>query len=233
MPRDFFPRKDLSALNWSRNFRDRIVADPDKYHFTPQQAADYSQLHDDFAQKLRIGLNPSTATRSATAGKNAARRALEKVLRKMVKRIQGRREIPLADKLNAGIRIRKATQTRWPRPEVAPGVRILRVAVNQMTIQLTDEPAGRFGKPPHVLFATVFYHVGEKFPVAQVKWTFAQQTTRARFTVTLPASIPAGTTVWFTATWHNRRYSSPFAAPVAACTSYGIPVQTTLHAAAA
>jgi hypothetical protein len=233
MPRDFFPRQDLLALNWSKNFRDRLLSDPGKYHFSPQQAAEYAQAHEDFAEKLRIRLDPATATRSATAAKNTARQALEELLRPMVKQIQGRPSLSPADKIDIGIRDRKK-QARWPRPDTAPGIRILRVVTNRVTIQLTDEPTGRFGKPPQVLLATVFYHVGEEYPVKQVKWALAMQSTRARFTVTLPPSIPAGTTVWFSAIWHNhRRDSSPYATPVATCTSYGVPMQRRLSAAAA
>jgi hypothetical protein len=233
MPRDFFPRKDLLALAWSRNFRDRLVSDPEKYHFTAQQAADYAQLHDDFAEKLRIRLEPGSATRPATAAKNAARKALEKALRPMVRQIHGRPELSPADKLVVGVRERKTTQTRWPSPAIAPGIHILRVVANRVTIQLTDQPTGRFGKPPTVLGATIMYHVGEDQPLARVKWSVATQSSRARLTVTLPTSIPGGTKVWFTATWWNRRRdSSPFATPVATYTSHDIPMLTRLRAAA-
>jgi hypothetical protein len=232
MPRDFFPRKDLLAVDWSRNFRDRLVSDPAAYHFTPAQAANYAQLHDDFAAKLQIRLNPGTATKPATAAKNDARKALEKLMRSMAGQIRARKDISLTAKIAVGIMERKTKQTRTPRPDKAPGIRVLGVVGHAVTIQLTDEPTGRFGKPDGVTGASVFYHVGENPPAARGKWSFARQSSRARLTVTIPASVPSGAKVWFTAIWWNRRgESGPHATPVVAYMSYAPSIQLRLRAA--
>jgi hypothetical protein len=233
MPRDFFPRRDGLALNWSRNFRDRLVADPAGYEFAAEQAAQYAALHDDFAAKLQIASQPSTATRPATIAKNEARRDLEKLLRSMANRIRANAAILFSLKLAIGVRERKRKQTRTPRPRIAPGIRIIDVVAHTVTIQLTDEPGGRFGKPAGVTSAIVFYSVDANPSAPGTKWSVAARSSRARVRINIPSRVPAGQLVWFTALWHNRRFeSSPYAKPVATHLSYVPTIRLGLRAAA-
>ena len=205
MPRDFFPRKDASALDWSRNFRDRLLLHPQHYFFTPQQVADFSQLHDDFAVKFQRTRDPGTATRPATRAKNDARRALEKMIRSMATQLRGRKEIPASEKVLLGVKQRRSGQSRTPRPGRAPGIMVLRGPGHAMTLHLMDMPAGICRVPDNVSGATVRYHVGETAPAGSTGWTFPRQTSRSRVTIALPSSVPPGARLWVTACWYNRR----------------------------
>jgi hypothetical protein len=226
MPRDFFPRRGRSGTRLVAELP-RSACSPIRRNTTSRRSRrrNYAQLHDDFAAKLQLRLSPGTATRPATVAKNAARKALEKQLRSMAGQIRARRDIAVVDKTAIGLRERKTKQTRWPKPDTAPGIYIRDIRGRTVSIQLTDQPTGRPGKPQYVTAASVFYHVGETAPAARDKWTLAGQSSRSRLSVTLPTSIPPGARVWFTAFWSNRRcQSGPAARAVMTYMSYGTSI---------
>jgi hypothetical protein len=68
--------------------------------------------------------------------------------------------------------------------------------------------------------AAVFTYVGATPPADTSDWTFVGNTARTSFDVELPATMPAGATMWITAFWFNpRKQSGPAATP----TSVGNP----------
>ena len=77
-------------------------------------------------------------------------------------------------------------------------------------------------KPEGVKGATVFYHVGAAAPTQLSAWTFYVNTTKTTLDVDLPASVAAGSQVWFTAFWRNPKdQSGPATTPVSTFMQYG------------
>ena len=63
--------------------------------------------------------------------------------------------------------------------------------------------------------ASIFRYIGENAPNSVEGWTFAGNTTKTVYEVTLPAETPAGSKVWITAYWFNgKMQSGPAATPV-------------------
>jgi vacuolar-type H+-ATPase catalytic subunit A/Vma1 len=77
MPHDFLPERQAELLNWSRAFRQQIVAQPTVFGLTAEQAAWYATLDDAFAHELKLAQEPTTRTPVQIKKKNEAKKALK------------------------------------------------------------------------------------------------------------------------------------------------------------
>jgi len=67
-----------------------------------------------------------------------------------------------------------------------------------------ERPTHR-SKPIGAMGATVLYHVGDTAPCDPAEWTFARNASKPAFEVDVPLSVEAGSKVWLTAFWFNKR----------------------------
>jgi hypothetical protein len=204
MPRDFFPRKDSDAVSYTRNFSTRLSDDPERYHVTPEKAAEYAVLVEQFAQAYQTSVEPGTATRPATSAKRHARRAVERATRALAGMIRPSLQISLADKILLGVKVR-SRPSRIGRPTAAPRLSVRDVKGHTISVSLLDADVHKRRKPKGVHDAMIVACTGE-WPTAEYKrWPYRKLTTRTRTQLTIAPHLPPGTKVWLTAWWMNPR----------------------------
>src|SRR5688572_22095422 len=93
--KDFFPESESEMLAFSANFAARISADFAGYFLTEQQAADYVEIQQAFAQMHQLANSPGTRTGPVITSKNEKRKALERRSRELARTIKSRSSIPV------------------------------------------------------------------------------------------------------------------------------------------
>jgi hypothetical protein len=213
----FLPRSDADLLAWSLNFKTLITAAPTTYGLTTALATAYGALNDAYATALATATNPSTRTTSTVSAKNSARTALKNNARLLANLVNGTASVTDAEKLALGLTVR-AIPTPIPPPSSWPVLTIVSVSAWTAKIRLRDTDSGTSrGKPPGVIGASVFSHVGATAPTDIGSWKFEGNTGRTTIDIAFSNTLAAGTTVWLTAFWFNpSKQSGPACAPISA-----------------
>jgi len=219
MAKSFLPNTDAALLAWSLNFKTLIQAGAVSYGLTVPLATAYGVLHDAYADALAAA-DPAIRTRGSVAAKNTARANLKADARLLDRLVQGTASVSDAQKRDLGLNVPSAP-TPIPPPADEPGLDILSVSKWTVKIKLHDTASdAKRGKPPGVIGAAIFTHVGATPPADIGAWQFQGNTGRTKLDVPFPNTLAAGTQVWIAAFWFNgRKQSGP------ACT----PVPTTLQ----
>lgn len=231
MPRDFFPRPDAKAVQWTANFSQRINLDPAAYFLSIAQAAEYAVMQAEFADAYFATQNPSTNSTTSTRRKKEARKVVEAETRRLGTLIRGTATVTLAQKFQLGLKER-GKPTRINRPESAPRILVRSVVGRTARVELLDTESGKRKMPKGVRGASIFSHVGETPPTDPAQWNFRRNTSVTRVTVSFPASLPPGATVWLTARWINpRSQHGPSGLPTNMHLGYEASLPTLLKAA--
>ena len=210
------PKKDFDLVDWSRNFREKIVGHTEEFGLTEAQADAYALLDEQFAQAYAQASGPASKSQYLVALKNTARAALWAGARELYARIQVNTSVSDADKIALGVLVPKTTLTPVPRPSEAPGIRVVSTSGHTVTLRFIDatNPTRR-GRPIGTASLNLFTHVGPDAPAGPDGWRYALSTTKVTVDVTLPSSVAPGAMVWFTAFWLNPRgQPGPTAAPI-------------------
>jgi hypothetical protein len=94
-------------------------------------------------------------------------------------------------------------------PEVAPVFDILWVKNRLIGVQLRQPESDSRGKPPGVQGCSICMYTGPlPLPTDITQWVTIGESSRNKFEVELPASVPAGTTAYLVAYWKNPRLMS-------------------------
>ena len=214
-----FPqRKEADLLAWSAAFSQKISLAPTTYGLSVGQASAYAALDAAFAAAYATAVSTGSNSHAAIVAKNTAEFNLVKGpggARELVDIIQefpGTTDVMRAD-LN--IRIHDTQPTPIPPPTESPDLDIVSPFGHTVKIRIHGARSIGFGKPVGVKGASIFRYIGENAPNSVEGWTFAGNTTKTVYEVTLPAETPAGSKVWITAYWFNgKMQSGPAATPV-------------------
>ena len=221
---DVLPRRDSGLMSWSQRFSTRINADPEAVALSPEQAAAYAVLHQQFVTALTLARGGSTQGRSRTIAKNEARKALKAEARRLGRLIRAASQVTGKQRVELGLNVGTGHRSRRGAPPRAPLLQIKGVRNQWVRVHLRDPGTPtRKGRPENVIGATVLAHIGEKAPTSTTQCNFMLNTSRAQFTLEFPADLPAGTRVWLTAFYFTARMQRSPAAD-AACTHLGAPV---------
>ena len=209
---------DAELLHWGDNFQGLTTASPATYGLTAAQADTFLALLDDYRGAFDLATEPSTRTGPAVAAKNTARDALRDEARRQISIVDGQAGVSPAQRLALGLNVRKPRPTPSPRPTSAPLIEVQSGVGNNLLVRLLNAAApGRRGRPEGVIGATLFSYVGEAPAADESAWTYEGNVSRRTVTLAFGPALPAGTKVWVTAFWYNRRAESgPPAAPVSA-----------------
>lgn len=213
----FPPRKDVDLLNWSANFLQKISAQPKAVGLTPQQVSAYSALHSVWAEAYAVANSPNTnAKANVTAKDNARQRLLEQPngARELVKIVQAHPGTTNDMRAQLGLRMAKKPSQVGP-PRAMPTLSVVMTQARIVKVRLRDNSTpDKRGKPDGVLGATVLYSFGDEMPEKSTQWIFARNASRPVFDVEIPECVAAGTKVWLTASWFNKRMQcGPMAEP--------------------
>jgi hypothetical protein len=221
MAMPFPPTREADLVTASTNFKERIVAAPTLYALTEAQATEYATRHDTFVESYQAARDPSTRTPSQIIAKNTDKEALLTYLRELARIVQAAPNVTDEQKSILGLPVHNDEPTPIGAPTEPPVVVVCSMLGRNVKVRLQDlSSPTRRGKPLGVNGAAVFAYVGATPPADTSDWTFVGNTARTSFDVELPATMPAGATMWITAFWFNpRKQSGPAATP----TSVGNP----------
>lgn len=218
----YLPKKESELVDYLLDMNGLVSTNYAQYGVSQSDAETLSTVILDYTNLYSVCTNGQTRTPGKLAGKRAAKIACLEVVRRIVGQIQ---LFPgTTDEMRADLRItiRKTHQTPQPPPATAPGVTIGGVSGTTITA-LIDDPTSEAKRRrlPGTIGAYVFYYVGSQYPTDPGLWEFCGLATRYEHKCELPTSLAAGTQVWITAAWINRKgESSPLAQPVAAYVGY-------------
>lgn len=201
---DYLPRSDRDVKQWTATMAALVSEAPADFLLTPERAAAYVELQQQFDAALSRTLGNATDSTTATIQKNALRQALVAETRAIVGLLRASPgSMPTLS--NLGLRPRKPP-TRIGKPTSTPTVDLLELRGRSATILLRDpDSPNRRGMPRGVRFGSIFTCVTDGGqPGVGDAWTFLQTTSRARRQIVLPRD-PTTTHVWVCARWVNPR----------------------------
>ena len=236
MGRDFFPRREADIVTWSRNFAEKISAEPEQYGLTPLLVAQYLDRQEAFFAAFQTVHNPATRTPVAMIGKEETRVALEAEARKLARIIRATPTVTVAQRIELGLSAHEPGRRgpAVPRPEAAPSVWVVSVTGRTVKMQLMESAnSPNRHRPRGAAGATIFAHVGEQPPPpTSDQWRFMCNTTRTAVEVTFAdPTLAPGTRVWLLARWFNTRAEpGPPSRPAYAHLQYGVMLPGSLAA---
>lgn len=231
MARDFIPEREAELLDWSRNFREQIVARPVELGLSAEQAAAYALLDDAYAQEYMLSQTPSTRTPVQIRRKNEAKKALKADARRLARIIRATPGVTNDQRGGLGLTVPDADMTPAARPSAPPVVSLMPSVGRTVRVRLRDKASPtRRGKPPGTAGAAVLSYVGEHPSDRRSDWSFEGNHTRPIVSINFGPDIPAGAKVWIAAQWYNTRgQTGPMSAAVNVRMQNGV---TQLQAAA-
>lgn len=216
----YLPRSDAGLLDWSRNFQTRLIGltDPTIVGLTAAQVTEYTDAQADYQTKYNAATAPGTRGGATVLAKNEAKEALVTLSRSFAMTITNFQGVTDEQRYDFGLTVRDNEPTPVPPPEFAPDIDVMPPVVRTVKLRLHNEKTiGRRGKPDGAIGATIFSYVGELPPgLDQLElWKFEMNTGETTAEITFPSTVASGSTVWFTASWYNRRgEQSPATPPV-------------------
>ena len=222
---DYLPSREADLVTFATNFSTKITASPTTYGMSVGQATAFATLKTGFTTSYATANDPGTRTPVAIAAKNTAKQALVDGvggIRELAAIAQAHPGITPEQLTDLGLTVRDSSPTPIPPPVDSPEIDFLPTGTRTIRVRLHNENTLRLRKPAGVKGATVFYHVGPTAPPELTNWTFHESTTKTTLNIDLPASVDAGSQVWFTAFWFNpRSQSGPAATPVSTFMQFG------------
>jgi hypothetical protein len=213
------PTKDTSLMAWGSNFDTKATASPVTFNLTAGQASSFHTAYAAFAvayNAVADAREGGTRSKTLTTTKNTAKKNLLAIGRELYGIVQDSSSVSAADKESIGVLVKDKNPSPVPVPANAPGISTLATIGNTVKLRLFDlTDSARRGRPAGTLGAQVFSFVGPTPPNVESDWTFEGVTGKTRVDITFPATVPAGSRVWFTASWFNsRKANGPAATPV-------------------
>lgn len=225
MPETYLPNKEADLYQWATTFEAFLQATPTVVGITPAQSTAFSSVYANFANAYRAATDNATRTPAAIQTKNDAKAAMISGpggIRELVGIIQKFPGTTNTQRVELGITVADVEPSPVAPPTVAPEIDFIPTGTRTIKLRLHNETSLSRKKPEGVKGASIFYHVGPTAPAELKDWTFQSSNTRTTVDVDLPAEVPAGSTVWFTAFWFNPRLQSgPATTPVSTIMQYG------------
>ncbi len=216
----YLPRSDGGMLDWSRSFQTQLAAllDPTIVGLSAQNVTDYTAAQADYQTKYAAALAPATRSSASVLAKDESKEALVELSRSFAMTITNYQGVTNQQRHDFGLTIRDDEPTPVPPPDFAPEITVFPPIVRTVKLRVHNEATteGR-GKPTGAIGATIFSHVGPlPPPLDQLElWKFEMNTSETTAEIRFPSTVEAGSTVWFTASWYNRRgEQSPATTPV-------------------
>ncbi len=221
---DYLPKREADFLAWAETFGTKITATPTVFGLTAAQATSYMTLFGAFESAFRTCRNEGSRTPVAIGEKKDAKDALidgPGGIRKLVGIVQKAPGTTDPMRIDLGITVPDPA-TPIPAPTDSPEIDFTPTATRIVRVRLHNENTLHRKRPEGVKGAALFYHVGPTAPTEWKDWTFCENTTRTTVEIDLGASVPSGSTVWFTAQWFNPRMETgPATTPVSTVVQYG------------
>jgi hypothetical protein len=222
MGADYIPEKNNQAAVWLKHFAAQLVATPELYRTTPEDAAEIDALVQTFRVANATAGRPATRTSVAIQARDDARKAAERMLRPAAKRINSDPRIASDLKVAIGLKPRKKRRHRIDPSESVPVLNPQADMTGGIHIRVHDSQRGRRARPkwaaglelyeriiprdaangaPAIDASTVANGGAEVVPPG---WRFIGNYTRTPIVV-YPAANATGDAVYYQARWFTRR----------------------------
>lgn len=212
----YFPQRESDLVNWFTGFKARIEGNPGAYGLKPDEADDFIAAADAFTAAYAVANSSETRTKANVAAKNTAKKAAIAQARKTVAICQAWPQMTDAKRELLKITVRDSDPTPVAVPGSAPVIEVQSVSGYTIKLRLKSAEGDGRAKPEGVTGATLFSYVGDTAPSDLGAWKFeGSVTTTTGLEVVLPGTVAAGSQVFLTAFWFNRRSESgPATMPV-------------------
>jgi hypothetical protein len=149
MAKPFIPNPDSDFNFWLQNFAGKISANPAAYGLKPADGTEIAAVQAAFLAAYQTASAPATRTVPAIRERDSTRSAAVAVARRLAGEIRTNPALTLEQKLNLGLRVRKAQLTRTPTPTVHPVLQITGVDFMSHQVRATTEDSPSSPARPH------------------------------------------------------------------------------------
>ena len=190
-------------INFTRNLADRLTADPAAFGETAERVAQYVVTRDRFISAYDVANAEPTRTRSNIELKDERKKTLVNSTRSIIRQVQSRPETTDAQRRALQITVADRTKSDNPPPSEMPQIEIVMAIRHTVRLRLRNPDGGR-RRPAGCAGAQVFYAVGA-MPGKPGDWMSAGLWTSREYDVMFPLDTPAGSPVWVSAAYYNRK----------------------------
>lgn len=202
---NYLPGREADLYNWAVSFSSQLTATPTAFGITAPQAAALAPKVTALGDLIAECSNPSTRTPGKVSAKLSARRALVAAIRPLVRIIQAFPGITLEQRRDLGINLRDSAGRPINPPATPPVVEVESAFGHTLNVRVHAVGGDRRAKPEGAQGCTLFTFVGATPSGNPDDWTCQGQSTRTKFVVQIPPSVPAGSSVWLSAVWYSPR----------------------------
>ena len=214
MADSFLPSTDSGLLAWSRNLSQRINADGEAVGISPERAAAFQVLLDEYEQAYLAAMPSGSRCKALVVEKNRKRAALRDAARLIVATVNGHVGVSNEQRASLGLTIRRTGRSAVAAPAYAPNIHVVSSHATTVELRVSDSQVTRRGRPRGTVGAAVFYALGSRAN-GETGWELAGFTIDNRLTAHLPADTPPGTPAHFRAQWLGTRLDrGPWSSPV-------------------
>jgi hypothetical protein len=230
-----FPLKDAVLVPYSLNFGTKISANPGDYGTTGPIAAEFETKRTAYASAVAAVVAAKDAgirNSQLVATKDALKLELLQAGRALYAQIQFSPNVTNANKIAAGVHVRKTEPTPIPPPAFAPGMAIESVDGRLVKARVYDaQDLTSKARPAGTIGAMILSHVGPTPPENIRDWTLEGPTGDLTVDVLFPENLQPGTKIWLTSYWFNaRKASGPACNPIDAVINYPSSMPTSAAA---
>ena len=229
VPDDFLPGREADLLAWGTAASGLLSDSASTYGIDAATAARFATALTAFKSLYDTVQSHDTRTPAKLTAKKLAKAEFVRVARATIRVVQASPVVTDVQRRQLKITIRSDSHTRQPAPAYAPRLTVTGVDGRTFSLQLGDAMSvNKRGRPQDAATATVMVQVAETPSLTPGDWSLVETTSSMTLQTTLPATTAAGTRVYFSAFWSNRRgETGPMCAPVGSYTQFGGGVQAT------
>jgi hypothetical protein len=213
MSTDYIPKADALFVGWAVNFKTVAVAEAATLGLTIADTTELTASVEALQAKMLLATEPVTRGQKTIMEKNEARTATTALVRTLVRRIQAAPGVTDDLRFDLGINIPKP-RTRREAPTEKPKADLVAREGTSVYVRFHDGSGTKRGKPDDVTDLLVFSYVGPTPPETAAEWTAVEVTGRTLVRFDFPTTLPAGTSVWMTASYRNAAGTGPGADPL-------------------
>ncbi|HWL92304.1 MAG TPA: hypothetical protein VNT79_02115 [Phycisphaerae bacterium] len=158
----YIPSKTAERRVWLENFRDLIVADPNRYAITAGDATFIDQMVDDWIAAYLVANTPETRTPVSVAQFGVVQAMVMPTIRIYAQFIKANFAVTPEDKIALGLNLTNPSSVPIPAPSTVPLLSIIGATMGEHTVRYADQntPNSR-AKPFGAAMILVFANIAE------------------------------------------------------------------------
>lgn len=203
MNNDYVPKREAELRDYAANFAALTSAAPASYALTAGDAAQISQVVQDFVTSYELLQSPHTRTSPNVAAKDGAKATLISVLRGYAMQIKANRAVEDSAKVALKLKAQDAVRTRGTAPVTFPMLKIASATprCHRLCWNDSETPESR-AKPARVQGLVLYCTVGTTPPEEALSGRFKALITRQPYRMEFSQG-DIGKTAYYWARWQT------------------------------